>query len=168
MKSRWLCVAIFLFACGATSRVQRRVDGSYLIDCKSQKSCLDRAASLCGETGYDIIGGRHDQKLYGVPGNQKLIGKDQLYVRCRRDAMIDVPDPAQGSWKLERPDAGVEPTPASAPRHSVCRPGESQQCFGAGACEGGQACKTDGSGFEPCDCGLERSRLGHSAQPDAG
>ena len=162
MQLRWLVLILALIACG-TTRVQRRVDGSYTIDCKSQKSCLDRAAKLCGETGYDIIGGRHDEKLYGVPGNQKLVGKDQLYVRCRSDSMLDVPDQTAGSWKLERKDAG---TGGSAPRErrqdTGCRAGETQRCVGAGACEGGQACKPDGSGFEPCDCGVHENA--HSPQ----
>jgi hypothetical protein len=26
-------------------------------------------------------------------------------------------------------------------------------CRGAAACAGGQACKADGTGYEPCDCG---------------
>jgi hypothetical protein len=153
MHVRWIALTLVLFACG-TTRAQRRVDGSYLIDCKSQNSCLDRATKVCGESGYDIIGGRHNQKVYGVPGNQKVVGKDQLYIRCRSDSMLDTPDPAAGSWKLERSDAG-QPRAAHSERNTatVCRPGETQRCVGAGACEGGQACKQDGSGFEACDCG---------------
>ncbi len=153
MLIRPLLVALVITACGAT-RAQRRVDGSYLIDCRSQKSCLDRAARQCGDLGYDIIGGRHDQKVYGVPGNQKVVGKDQLYIRCRSDAMVDVPDQALGSWKLERGDAGsVDKGLPPGHGHSECRPGETQHCVGAAACQGGQACKADGSGFERCDCG---------------
>jgi hypothetical protein len=37
--------------------------------------------------------------------------------------------------------------------HQACTPGETQQCFGPGACNGGQSCLSDGSGFGPCDCG---------------
>lgn len=36
---------------------------------------------------------------------------------------------------------------------SVCVPGKSEACVGPGACQGGQVCKADGSGFGPCDCG---------------
>ena len=154
MSVRLLFAALAVCACG-TTRAQRRVDGSYLIDCKSQKSCLDRAARQCGDAGYDIIGGRHDQKVYGVPGNQKVVGKDQLYIRCRSDAMADVPDLAVGSWKLKRNDAGSADNTTPPTRvHGTCRPGETQRCVGAAACEGGQACKADGSGFESCDCGV--------------
>ena len=152
----WTAPTFILLACG-TTRAQQRVDGSYTIDCKSQKSCLDRAAKLCSEAGYIIIGGRHDQKLYGVPGNQKLVGKDQLFIRCRSDAMVDTPDPSLGSWKLDRGDAGQANTAPSNGRRdtTVCRPGETQRCIGSGACEGGQACREDGSGFKPCDCGAQ-------------
>ena len=154
-----------LLACG-TTRAQRRVDGSYTIDCKSQKSCLDRAAKLCSDAGYVIIGGRHDQKLYGVPGNQKLVGKDQLFIRCRSDAMVDTPDPSLGSWKLERGDAGPSnKVPSIGRSDTVCRPGETQRCIGTGACEGGQACREDGSGFTPCDCG---ARSHKSSNTDGG
>ncbi len=167
MNSCWFFLAFTLVACG-TTRAQRRVDGSYTIDCKSQKSCLDRAAKLCGDTGYDIIGGRHDQKLYGVPGNQKVVGKDQLYVRCRADAMSDAPDPAAGSWKLERSDAGSSQAAPVRLRPAICRPGETQRCIGPGACQGGQACNRDGSAFEPCDCGTQDQASGQHTVRDGG
>src|SRR5262249_34258460 len=32
-------------------------------------------------------------------------------------------------------------------------PGQSIACVGPAGCAGGQACKADGSGYEPCDCG---------------
>ena len=35
----------------------------------------------------------------------------------------------------------------------VCVPNETQLCNGPGACQGAQACRADGSGWEPCDCG---------------
>jgi len=167
MIVRWIPLAFALLACG-TTRAQRRVDGSYTIDCRSQKSCLDRAARLCGDQGFDIIGGRHDQKLYGVPGNQKVVGKDQLYIRCRKDALVDKPDPTAGSWKLERGDAGQLPVDPKRAASTICRPGETQRCVGPGACEGGQACKQDGSGFEPCDCGSQNLPSAEQANRDAG
>ncbi len=152
MLRRLLLASLFIWACASTHN-KRRVDGSYSIDCNAQKACLDRAATLCGERGYSIIGGRHDQKTYGVPGNQKVVGKDELYIRCNKDALVDAPDPALGTWKLERVDSGVQPTPLRREKKAVCRPGETQRCIGPGACSGGQACAADGSSFGPCDCG---------------
>jgi hypothetical protein len=35
-----------------------------------------------------------------------------------------------------------------------CIPGRSIACVGAGGCVGGQSCKTDGSGYDVCVCGL--------------
>jgi hypothetical protein len=34
----------------------------------------------------------------------------------------------------------------------LCVPGQAIACFGPAACAGGQVCKDDGSGYEPCDC----------------
>jgi hypothetical protein len=34
-----------------------------------------------------------------------------------------------------------------------CTPGATQTCVGPGACAGGQVCRTDGTGYGPCDCG---------------
>lgn len=167
---RWLALlAIGICAC-SSAQTKRRVDGSYAIDCNSQKVCLDRAAKLCGESGYTIVGGRHDQKIYGVPGNQKVVGKDELYIRCNKDKIPDAPDPAAGSWKLERPDA-ASPSPHAKEmgKASACRPGETQRCVGAGACVGGQACEADGSRFGPCDCGESLGSESKNVAPrDAG
>jgi hypothetical protein len=60
------------------------------------------------------------------------------------------------------------PAPASPPR-SVCRPGETQRCVGPGACEGGQACLADGSGFGICDCGDSKAgAIRNEVAPDGG
>jgi hypothetical protein len=161
MDWRLILVSLGILAC-SSSRTNHRVDGSYAIECSSRKACLDHAERICGESGYTIVGGRHDQKLYGVPGNQKVVGKDELYIRCNTDKIVDAPDPAVGSWKLERRDAGASQGPSPNPKNTVCRPGETIRCVGAGACEGGQACTEDGTKFGPCDCGGQSS--GHSPQ----
>jgi len=36
----------------------------------------------------------------------------------------------------------------------ACTPGASQACVGPGACQGGQVCTADGTGYGPCDCGV--------------
>jgi hypothetical protein len=159
-------LAMVVCACGSV-QTKRRVDGSYSIECNSQKVCLERAQKICGEPGYTIVGGRHDQKIYGVPGNQKVVGKDELFVRCNKDKILDAPDPALGSWKLERSDAGV--APVRRVTGTVCRPGETQKCVGPGACTGGQACEADGKRFGPCDCGEATPAARKSSEPsDAG
>lgn len=35
----------------------------------------------------------------------------------------------------------------------LCTPGQSVGCVGPGGCQGAQACRDDGGGFEACDCG---------------
>jgi len=160
MILRLLLVPLGIWACAST-HAKQRVDGSYSIDCNSQKACLERANKLCGETGYSIVGGRHDQKIYGTPGNQKVVGRDELYVRCTKDAPVDAPDPAAGSWKLERPDSGAQQVQPRKHKNSICRAGETQRCVGPGACSGGQACEADGTRFGPCDCG--EPATGHAA-----
>ncbi len=54
---------------------------------------------------------------------------------------------------------GADPVPAS-----VCAPGVSVACVGAGACAGGQVCNATGSGYGVCDCGLP----GDAGPADAG
>ena len=44
---------------------------------------------------------------------------------------------------------GSEVTPSA----KVCTPGQSLPCTGVGGCSGGQACKSDGSGYDACACG---------------
>jgi hypothetical protein len=35
----------------------------------------------------------------------------------------------------------------------TCTPGSTQACVGPGACIGGQACRSDGQGYDACNCG---------------
>lgn len=169
-----LLVLVLLPSCSA-NRGRPRADGSYVIDCSEEKTCLSRAKSTCGEEGYTLLGGKNNKKKYGAPGNEIYIGKSEIYVRCNRDRPADAPDPATGEWSLRRPDEATQnasPKPpvtaagaATAERaERVCKPGETQRCFGPGACEGGQACLPDGKGFSACDCGSKQS----GANPSGG
>jgi hypothetical protein len=47
----------------------------------------------------------------------------------------------------------AQSAPVEAAPGRACVPGATQACLGPGACKGAQACREDGSGFEPCDCG---------------
>ena len=130
----------------AQQHATRLPDGSYAIECTSQKVCLDRAARQCGSAGYDIISGQHAQEVAGVPGNEKVVGKDDLRIRCKED-------PTQGA----RTEPTAPPTTGLG-EPVICRPGETQECVGPGACQGGQSCILDGTGYGPCDCGGSTSR----------
>ena len=147
---RWAIVCSLLISACSAPHAKRLPDGSYAVECETQKVCLDRAERQCGPSGYRIIGGQHGQKLAGIPGEEKVVGLDRLQIRCKTDPINDTAQPT-ASVAVANPDASA----ALPPRGSVgvCRPGETQTCVGAGACKGGQACKSDGTGFEPCDCG---------------
>jgi hypothetical protein len=54
---------------------------------------------------------------------------------------------------------------ASGGSSAVCVPGTTQACVGVGACAGGQACTTDGSGYGACECGAPLDAS--TAVPDA-
>lgn len=49
----------------------------------------------------------------------------------------------------------------------ACTPGLSQACVGPGACQGGQICTADGSGYGPCDCAvIDGGSGGTGGSPD--
>jgi hypothetical protein len=189
-----LLACLLLSSCSGV-QVKQRADGTYAVECSSRKACLDRAERVCGNEGFTIVGGRSNKKRYGVPGNEKLVGKDEMFIRCNSDRPGDTPDDQVGIWRLPKPDASdahsaappmakpessatpsvtkpmpsavapeAKPAPSTTaldaksetvkpPVLLTCRPGETQRCVGPAACEGGQACLSDGSGFGTCDCG---------------
>lgn len=49
--------------------------------------------------------------------------------------------------------SGAGPVASAAPATPLCVPGATQACLGPGACQGAQACREDGGGYLPCDCG---------------
>lgn len=149
---RWLIVAMTITSACAAPRAKQLPDGSYVLECNTQKACMDRADRQCGPTGYTIVGGEHSQRVFGVPGNEKQVGKDEMRIRCKEMPLPDSAAAISSGSELGKSDgeAARQEVPAKA---SVCRPGETQKCVGPGACTGGQSCMPDGSGFGPCDCG---------------
>ncbi len=158
---RWFTIAMTITWACAPTHAKQLPDGSYAIECNTQKVCLDRADRQCGPTGYTIVGGEHSLKVFGVPGNEKQVGKDELLIRCKGLPLSGPAVSGSSGPDLGPPDGEttLQKTPAKT---SACRPGETQKCFGAGACVGGQSCLVDGSGFGPCDCGF--SSNAHSAK----
>jgi hypothetical protein len=52
--------------------------------------------------------------------------------------------------------AAAAPRPvasATAAKPKACTPNDTRVCYGPGACQGGQYCLPDGSGYSACDCG---------------
>lgn len=95
-----------LCACSA-ARARQRADLSWAIECNSEKVCQERATRICGDEGYELIGGRHTEKVMGTPGNEVITGKNEIYVRCNADRPADAPEPGAGSWILQRPKGGA-------------------------------------------------------------
>lgn len=159
-------VVTFALVSCARPHATQLPDGTFLVECDVQTACFNRAERQCGSSGYIIVGGQSSRKVYGAPGNEKAVGKDQMRIRCKTLSDLAGLAPASSSANAAPLDASAPAAPAPA-NHSVCRPGETQKCVGPAACEGGQACVADGSGFGPCDCGspsakrpLDRSEPG--------
>jgi hypothetical protein len=152
MKVRLLPLAVCLVAgCGA--RPHRLADGSYKLDCEATMAeCSRQVAKFCRGEGYRIVHGAEENTLVGVEGHKTGHLLSRVVFYCARDAP---PTPL----KLP-PRAPAEPAGSVSQR--VCVPGSTQRCVGPGACEGGQACLKDGSGYGPCECARE------PAAPDGG
>jgi hypothetical protein len=117
-------------------------------------ACVNQAAKICGDDGYTILGGVSSNHLLGGASSsyRTMAETAELSVRCG----VEKPkENREGIYELpERTDEPLPPPSEqepAAPR--VCTPGATQKCVGPGACDGGQVCAADGSGFGSCDCG---------------
>ena len=143
-------LSILAFGCGAGQTAQLLEDGSWRTQCLDQVDrCVREAERICGKDGYRVLGGHQETKLYGgETGYQTGADLHTMEFRCG-----DEPKP-EAPVKLVKP---AKPAPTTKKRTStpkaVCTPGATQRCVGPGACEGGQSCNAQGTGFLPCDCG---------------
>lgn len=156
-RSPWLLTLSFLVLTGGCSRglgvPVRQPDGSYSISCKGPLSdCLRHAERACRDEGYTVAEGRDVREFVGHESGQShvLIESSTATIYCGTHA----PKPPI-ELKREAPPVAAAPVvaapaPAAAP---VCVPGATQACVGPAGCSGGQACKADGSGYDPCNCG---------------
>jgi hypothetical protein len=133
----------------------QQADGSYRLSCAGPLSdCLERAERLCKDEGYTVMG----QDVHELLGHES--GQSQVEVR-KSEATVYCGKPqspgARSFVELKR-DAPVssrsESPPATIPAPTLaCVPGTTQACVGPGGCSGGQACVSDGSRYDACDCG---------------
>lgn len=134
-------------------KTARAPDGVYSLSCeRGMKACVDQAATLCGDDGYTILGGTSSTHLLGGPSSSYRSAAEnaELTLRC---GLEEVEENREGIYQLpERTDEPIPTVAAPATTHH-CTPGATQKCVGAGACDGGQICKEDGSGYGMCDCG---------------
>ncbi len=128
----------------------QQADGSYRLSCNGPLTdCLQRAEHLCKDEGYTVMG----QDVHDLVGHEQ--GQSQVEIR-KSEATIycgkPTPSGARPMVELKRDPVA----PAAAPEKAAplaCVPGTTQPCTGPGGCHGGQACASDGSRYETCDCG---------------
>lgn len=138
-----------LSACSARHSARPLKHGTWEVKCEDQVDrCVREAQRVCGDEPYHVISGKKEEEVYGgQTGYQVGVDVHTLEFRCGADPAV---------WKLERKEepASVEPKAAAAPStKKLCTPGSTQRCVGPGACEGGQSCNAEGTGYSPCDCG---------------
>jgi len=145
-----------LVAC-ATGTVERHrlADGSWQITCKlPMDDCIRRIEEVCNDKRYRIVSGQSKNVIRDVPPGTREYRTSELTVLCTdqdtSEATTAGPGPLPSGPTLSRPDGGPS---------SGCVPGASQACVGPAGCQGGQACRPDGSGFGACDCGTTRASV---------
>jgi hypothetical protein len=142
-----LTSVVILGGC-AKAGVTTMPNGDHRIVCeRGMKVCITRADKVCGDDGYTIVSGTTKKHLLGGEGSsyREMAENAELIVSCG-----DPPPPAEEETKyVALPPRTDQPAPA----YAACIPGASQLCVGPAACQGGQVCLADGSGFGACDCG---------------
>jgi hypothetical protein len=132
----------------------------------SGKGCgvLGQAGSV--EDGYDKL--RAEAAKLGASYVQvSFVQKPPVNHQCREHehklggvafrAPAPAPQAAAAPAVVSTPSAAPSSAPvtsaAPAAPSPFCVPGATQACLGPGACHGAQACREDGGGYLPCDCG---------------
>jgi hypothetical protein len=124
--------------------------------------CLAEAATnACDKRGYFVARGISQVNPRGRSEAPDVALSSEAVVRCAppggwgdqaRELMGGAGSSAAAlaSAAASVPPPMPAPTPPKAP---ICAPGSTQACIGTAACQGGQACNAEGSGYGPCDCG---------------
>jgi hypothetical protein len=158
--------------CAHGAMTQKIDEGTYHITCPELPlgRCLSETVNnACDGRGYFVVRGISDVNRRGHAEAPDLATSSEAIVRCatgeswggEAKQLMEDPSAAPAAAPAAPKSAvSTPPTPAPAPVATAtkaappaCTPGSTQSCVGAGACAGGQACKADGSGYEPCDCG---------------
>lgn len=146
---RWpffLAVPTLLGACGASEvQSQRLKDGSWNFTCElSMDECVRRVQTSCPQQRFRILEGTSETRLRDAPPFERAYHTSRLHLICTNDgANVLLSVGSESTAKSQAPGAST----------TACSIGETRTCVGAGACQGGQACLPDRSGFSACDCG---------------
>jgi hypothetical protein len=173
-----LAFTSLLGGCASTNaNISNLGDGVFEIRCKGTTlvNCLQQVERVCKGSEYDVLRAQDQRKRFGGDSSSVVEERASIAkVRCAATGRPlldfykdDEPEEPIRPWKLERRSPEVErpplapvvtappaaaPSTADAPK-GACVPGSTQACVGPGACNGGQSCLADGSGYAPCDCG---------------
>lgn len=152
-----LAISLLSVACSRT-KTARGANGAHLITCDAgMKDCVTQAAKICGDDGYTILAGASSSELLGgsSSSNRQISERGGMEIVC---GLVEVADENECLELPPRQDEApaAAPTPAAPAQERHCVPGSTQRCVGAGACDGGQVCAENGSGFGACDCGVPK------------
>jgi hypothetical protein len=140
-----------LNACATNNALTRLDNGDYRVACSSRLLyCLEPAAKVCGEHGYDVVSAEERRELVGPSPYASETLKSSAVVHCHQPKALFGSEPLAVAGPA-RPSATPAPrsAPASAPR---CVPGTSLACATTAGCHGAQLCAADGASFGPCAC----------------
>jgi hypothetical protein len=148
MRSSVFAAWPLLLACGtAEVQSQRLKDGSWTFTCElAMDECIRRVQEHCPAQRYRIIEGTSETRLRDAPPFERAYHTSRLHLKCN-DAGADVLISTSGST-----DSSLASVTAAS-KARACGVGETRACIGPAACQGGQACLPDGTGFGGCDCG---------------
>jgi hypothetical protein len=149
MRWLWIVGSTLIVACGA-SQVQTRklADGSLSFTCElPMEECVRAAQQSCRYQRFRILEGTSETRVRDVAPFEQTYHTSRLRIMCSNDGG----EPLL-SLDAAKPTGTAQPG-ASETKAQACSTGETRACIGSGACQGGQACLPDRSGFGPCDCG---------------
>lgn len=155
--------------CAHRSAVQKLDVDTYRVTCPelALDRCLNETASnVCDKRAYFVARGISEINLRGRSDAPDVATSSEAVIRCAPGSGWG--DQAKVLMATDPGATLVKPAgspPAKPP--VVCAPGATQTCVGAGACQGGQACKADGSGYGACDCGTTAPAAPPTSAPAA-
>lgn len=134
----------------ATTKVTTLPGGGFRITCDGLSDCATRAEKICGQKGVSVLAARSNTKILGGTSSNYQVASTTAFLEgvCGEPKVLEAaPGDEEAVYAVKPSEPEAVPNAGRA-----CVPGASQKCFGPGACEGGQACLADGSGFGACEC----------------
>jgi hypothetical protein len=159
MRSSMVCLALLLcpLACAHSTTVEKIEYGTYRISCSDSPldRCLaDAANNACDRGPYYLLRGISNINNRGPVELPDVTHSSQAIIKCGPKTGLGEDGKAFMGGAPAPSTAAPAAAPApSAAKPAICAPGSTQPCTGSAACQGGQSCREDGTGYTPCDCG---------------